>query len=533
MGSYERQKVLNWIFWSTRESIDHDIPSITEIVETAIVVPLYWWIAIHFETYLLLLLSIVVAPLVLLRSDQAVALGIRWFAIWEKLWESNRLFAEFETAERLKVIATGTLSLLIIVLSSFLVLPWIVSGSDQPFWLRALVVGAQIVSAPTLASLGGMAIGIGAVSVARIAIAIIPITVFVLTGLIAAFGGGLALALVPAAMMVGLAFFRWLDRRRATKVIATVIIVTVVFGPIGLGTALGVFLVSLAIRILATLNYIAAGFGSLPRNFRRLVLCTSPFQEPQLIPGLGSDESKFTVTNMLHRFRERTGVEDGPPLAHFLFFLFSMTVWFIPAWLYRITLKSTAWFWWPLAYIGDDPELAKNPEEFRRTTIGSIWAWISLVLAIGTLLGFVYVNFFRTGAILQDNPLLTIAGYTLLVDWSSSAPWQLLVVVMAILGIAIVILVNDAGGQYRLAVRQQDATLRARAEIKLLLTEYVARVRLVLLLIFLLVSGLQALLYFNSLKCWFSVPASVERNAIWLYGDRMPRASCGAAIAPQ
>lgn len=33
---------------------------------------------------------------------------------------------------------------------------------------------------------------------------------------------------------------------------------------------------------------------------------------------------------------------------------------FLPAWLYRVTLKSTAWFWWPLAYLGGPLPRVKN-----------------------------------------------------------------------------------------------------------------------------------------------------------------------------
>jgi hypothetical protein len=69
---------VRWRFWSTKESIEADIPSIAAIVETVVAVPLYWWITLKFGTLLPLLISVVVAPLVLLRSDQSVALGARW-----------------------------------------------------------------------------------------------------------------------------------------------------------------------------------------------------------------------------------------------------------------------------------------------------------------------------------------------------------------------------------------------------------------------------------------------------------------------
>lgn len=73
----------SWCVWSTPETVQNDVPSATAILETMIAVPLYWWIALQVGTVLPLLISAVVAPLVLLRSDQSVALGLQWFRRFE------------------------------------------------------------------------------------------------------------------------------------------------------------------------------------------------------------------------------------------------------------------------------------------------------------------------------------------------------------------------------------------------------------------------------------------------------------------
>ena len=69
----------NWILFSTRESIDTNVLSVTAIVETLIAIPAFWWTTIEYQTYLPLIISVAVAPLVLLRSEQSVALGVRWY----------------------------------------------------------------------------------------------------------------------------------------------------------------------------------------------------------------------------------------------------------------------------------------------------------------------------------------------------------------------------------------------------------------------------------------------------------------------
>ena len=62
-----------------------------------------------------------------------------------------------------------------------------------------------------------------------------------------------------------------------------------------LGFTIGVFVVSVTVRVAATLWYIVPGVGMLPRNFRRLVLCTSPLHVPELVPGLAADAELFTL----------------------------------------------------------------------------------------------------------------------------------------------------------------------------------------------------------------------------------------------
>jgi ABC-type molybdate transport system permease subunit len=74
----------SWCFWSTTESIQKDAPSVTAIIETLIAIPLYWWIALQVGMLSSLLLAVAVAPLVLLRSEESVALGISWLLTFEK-----------------------------------------------------------------------------------------------------------------------------------------------------------------------------------------------------------------------------------------------------------------------------------------------------------------------------------------------------------------------------------------------------------------------------------------------------------------
>ena len=55
-----------WVWFSTHETIENEVPSVTAILETIIAVPLYWWIALKIGVLLPLAMSVAVAPLVFL-----------------------------------------------------------------------------------------------------------------------------------------------------------------------------------------------------------------------------------------------------------------------------------------------------------------------------------------------------------------------------------------------------------------------------------------------------------------------------------
>src|SRR5258708_6462435 len=89
-----------WLWWSTPESIELQITSISAIVETLIAVPFYWWATVHFHSYALLILSACVAPLVLMRSDQSIALGVKWFTQYAERVDKGTTISSLIAFER-------------------------------------------------------------------------------------------------------------------------------------------------------------------------------------------------------------------------------------------------------------------------------------------------------------------------------------------------------------------------------------------------------------------------------------------------
>src|SRR5262245_59864198 len=107
------------IFWSTRNSIKSETASFTAIAETVLAVAAYWWIAVHYETYLPLIVSVIVRPLVLLRSDESTAKGRVWFLTWFP----REMFNLKMTARQARLIAV--ILLVMSLISSYLVTKYV------------------------------------------------------------------------------------------------------------------------------------------------------------------------------------------------------------------------------------------------------------------------------------------------------------------------------------------------------------------------------------------------------------------------
>jgi hypothetical protein len=195
---------------------------------------------------------------------------------------------------------------------------------------------------------------------------------------------------------------------------------------------------------------------------------------------------------------------------------------FVPPWLYRFTIKSTAWFWWPLAFLGGDLHRARNPALFHFRVMGTLWARTTIVLSCITVITF---GISLASTIHQQNPLLTPLGYLLVVDWRLQL-WQVCAVAGSVLSLVIVFMIDYASREYRFAGETRDANLLRVAERKFGWIERVSRVRLLIVVLFWVLVGTHATLYFNGQRCWFSLTPAWQGWAQYIYGDRLPPDHC-------
>jgi hypothetical protein len=157
--------------------------------------------------------------------------------------------------------------------------------------------------------------------------------------------------------------------------------------------------------------------------------------------------------------------------------------------------------------------------------MGSLWARTSIALACLSLLAFAVANLVLSGAVFQQNPLLTPLGYLLLIDWTPRL-WQICALAGSVLSLALVFMLDHVAGEYRIARESGDFNTARAAERKFGWIERLSRLRLILFIMFWLMVGTQALLYFNYHRCWFSVPPKVQDWAKSLYGDHLPPDHC-------
>jgi len=109
----------SFCWYSTVESAEKLEFSVLAAVESVCAVTLSLWLAWYFQTYTHLVVAIVVAPLLLLRTEESVELGLRWFVGFsEGIRRVAGRFAKLVgvAGEALSAEALSTISLISLIL---------------------------------------------------------------------------------------------------------------------------------------------------------------------------------------------------------------------------------------------------------------------------------------------------------------------------------------------------------------------------------------------------------------------------------
>lgn len=516
-----------WMWLSTRESVNADLPSVTAIVETVVAVIAYWWIAITFSTYWPLIVGAATAPFVLLRSNASVAMGVRW---WERTSRGdNNARGDGSTW----IIFWGTT--LAASGASYTLSAWLATTylSGLSGW-QAAAGGIAIAYAALVAAVAA------AVAVSILAARAIPAAwaVGAAHSAVSAVAPAVALAVAieggaaTAALMLGAAIAIAIDieeeeleeEEEESKFRRGVLATTLLLAPpLWLGIVVGLLVALLLIRLASTWSHLPAGILSMPRNYRRVVLCASPAQEPEVLPGL-PDGHELRLNILL---REAWNGKTIALLVATAILLFG----FLPAWLWRISIKSTAWLWWPIAFLGKPASSSKNPNLYRRLEIDTLWGRTTLVLAVLTIPAFAWLTTEPQALdALPQAPRALLAAMVLPAP-AQALPWQWLAPAFGVLSVAIVLWLDAAHTRYDEARRTFDKPAEGWAKIEMATIEIVGRVRALMVLAFIALIGGFMTLTLNARAapaCWFVPAPPVQAWGAWAYGERVPPAPvCG------
>lgn len=501
----QQKPQFKWMVWSTSKSIANEVPSATAIIETIVAAVAYWCAAIYLETYGFLFAGIAIAPLVLLRSDESVLLGVKWFKRWEKNflekdWSDPGKLPQndFDLLRTVTAISYATAGIAGFALTYALVRHFVVGAGGwnafaAAFAIAWIAISSGMAMASTLTSMAGVsktapALMAGTeVSAVAVISAATKVQLTATIGMVAgawwagvgvAAGAGIG-AVVLAATLVGLTV-AMLARAKLAAIAVGVAVATglmvaavaifaagvagiagvIVVAPTVVGFAIGILLVTLGIRFTATVRHLRAGFKALPLNFRRLTLCTSPKQHPELMPGLVERGSRFTYRDMFDTARNRNDLLSRT------FYLILLVSWFVPGWLYRFTLKSTAWFWWPLSFLVSEPERAKEPELFYRQVLDSDMqrlrraaTWLFIFFFVGANgLHFLYSGDL-TATINQPVPTFMIM---FLLFGVNAVPWQWTGILGAVTTLAVRYWIQAASISLRYAEEKSNPELKGK-----------------------------------------------------------------------
>lgn len=333
-----------WVLRSTPGTIAAGQISLFALIEIPVATIVFGWLALHNPWPWTSLLGLLAAPILLLRSDPAVEMGLEMLRRW-----------------------------------------WAHLDDDSPHWPTVLAdgVAAGLATFLLMLSLGdhlpvslhwawglGLAWGIGSlggsVGFAGRARGVNGYFAGVPGGLI---GGAAGLWLCgggpsPWIMLLGLlpliVFF----------IAAVCDWNTFAVANLGSGLILGCLWRAIFIRLLASLRHLRSGLAAFSGNWANTVLILDPAHLPELLPRAGEIAVDFSLPHLL-----RVRAKSEWPLKVLLIFII-----YLPALLYRWNIKASWWLWGPVALMlrpaaWEGKEGRERDEAMRRSTaFWSTWA---------------------------------------------------------------------------------------------------------------------------------------------------------------
>lgn len=517
-----------FVLSSTAASVKHGIPSLLAAAEVVVAVSFYWAIALAFETQAHLWMSVVVAPLLLLRSDASVALGIRWF---EQFVHYGFSQTPGEAIRKVQLwiavaLAAAAVPILTLLLAHFLLNgtePWRAVGLGFLIAYLVTQAGTAIVLGIAANELGvllasrPLTIAIGTAAVAAISLGVIfsdseilP-TVMVITTAIALGIAGVRGAPIVARTITLSRLSSQGEARGVTAALAIIETAPHLFAIFAPGAFVGAWLRSVVIRVVATACHPLAGLVALPDNWWRTVFVIDSRHPPEIVPG-------YTRPDLLRPSYLLDEVKDVKnPVVWFVYSI-AFIVMFAPAYLYRLSIKSTCWAYLPLVYCSRPLRLAHNPQLLSHILWRDPKEWMRRLL-----LGLTSLGVLAAILPLSENAKLLLSaaaesplGFMFLVSLDDIKPWVWLPLADALLTLLLFICAT----QLRVALHATHAETAARRSRKSAVRiEYLMRLRNICTWLWFMLILLHSLLLFSTTRQY--VPPYLFKLLRTFYGDAL------------
>ena len=338
----------SWVWHCTKESIAAGQISVLAALETLCAVGLYWWLSYRFDWHWFSMVGLIAAPMLLLRSEESVELGLEMLRRWDEREASD----VGSWAWGVMIVIAG---LVYVGIGYFLPKICLPGYEGWPlFWRESVIGSVAFVVADTVEFAYARAIPKSIALSALMVVGAIAVILEVF-GAIPYAGRGQLLG----AMVIAVA-----GEDKGLRAL--------IFGP---SYILGIMLLALFVRWFASLRYILHGLKHLPRNWRENLWVIDLVHPPELLPQAGRvDGNFFTVTGLWRGLADEKGSAKAATA-------FLIPTYYLPALAYRWSIKASAWLWWPLALALTPPfEDLDGYKLRRRAAVVSRGAWSKLLL---------------------------------------------------------------------------------------------------------------------------------------------------------
>lgn len=458
--------------WLLSEPIKENKISPLAVAEVACAIGVYWSIAIYFQTHLHILISVIVVPMLLLRSDESCSTAARWWG------DMNTVIDKLERKEIEDMLLPSKV-LFWLLLFLTIVITYLVCEPIAAAWLRNVeglrdvrILGIGMISiwvSAVVANVGGGLIGAVIAAAKGIGgspalVTAVGVSAGVISGPVsgviagttavggviwrtgAAEGTELILELVLAFCFVALVGMTWIIVLGA-GVLKKISIVTVP------ALVIVFFMLAVLVRVASGLVNFRAGIRDWSANWQRTMVCEDIRQIPALVPGIGAPG--VTLNAAVGWILTKPGL---------LVYCYAALI-FFPAQLWRWSIKSTCWFYAPL-YLLSSVGAEKDRQKRKHALAASpgFIGWVAMVYAVVVLLVAI-INAVDWGAAFEQwesignaAPFSPLAWW-FITDWSKfiERPWQWFHLPAAVLTLVCFFWLDQIGRRRKAAIQLSDS----------------------------------------------------------------------------